>query len=231
MTLVLTFFSDQYVVLASDRRVTWFDQEGIPRRREDTENKAIVLCGHFLMGYTGFARLDDKKTEQWVAETLAGIEPSQYFSLLVERAGTAVARIRQAHKVRMEASGHAFVAVGYGSFRRAPDRLEACGITVSNALDESYGSWQPRQAFSATRTPLLSSTTDFRLGAFGAPPSHAALSDAVDLIRRYRKRDLSRALGVCQIMVNLIRATAQGNPKPASQHLMSQFLSKELEIQ
>lgn len=67
MTLILGYISDQYAVLASDRRVTWIDSDGKVTLREDNENKAIVLTGQFIMGYTGFARLGGTKIEQWYA--------------------------------------------------------------------------------------------------------------------------------------------------------------------
>jgi hypothetical protein len=56
VTLIVPFISEQFVAVASDRRITWLIGAA-PARWEDTENKAIVLAGHFLMGYTGFARL------------------------------------------------------------------------------------------------------------------------------------------------------------------------------
>src|SRR5690348_14306867 len=116
MTLIVTCISEEYVILASDRRITWVDENGRPLRREDTENKAIILCGHFLMGYTGFAQLDGSKTEQWVSDVLSSVDISQYFRTLTERSEAAVARIRRETGLGMAHCGHAFAAVGYGSF-------------------------------------------------------------------------------------------------------------------
>jgi hypothetical protein len=209
MTLILTFLSDEYVILASDRRGTWVDKDGKPLNHEDTNNKAIVLCGHFLMGYTGFTKLDGVQTEQWVCNVLAGLEPGQYFGTLAERSEPAIARVRRETGLKMNDCGQAFVAVGYGSFRDSPDRLQAVGVTVSNAIGDESGGWQPREDFKATRTTPLSGSNDFRIGAFGNTPKKAPLLEAVDLIRRYRKHDISRMLGVCQVLVNLIRETAE----------------------
>jgi hypothetical protein len=52
VTLIVPFMSHEFVALASDRRITW-KIGGASKRWEDTENKAIVLVGQFIMGYTG----------------------------------------------------------------------------------------------------------------------------------------------------------------------------------
>jgi hypothetical protein len=211
MTLIVTYISDEYVILASDRRATWLDKDGKPLRHEDTTNKAIVLCGHFLMGYTGFAQLGGVSTEQWVGTSLADLDVSQYFGALTQKSEAAIKQIRRETGLKLKDCGQAFVAVGYGSFHDTPDSLQAVGVTISNAVGDRYGSWQPREDFKATRTTPLSGRNDFRIGAFGAAPKEAALREAMDLIRRYRKHDISRVLGVCQVMINLIRETADKN--------------------
>ena len=141
MTLIVNLISDQYVILASDRRVTWFDAKGRPERHDDRENKAIVLGGQFLMGYTGFAELGGMRTEQWVCQTLVGVDPSQQFQTLADRSQAAVVRIKRTHHLPMERCGHAFVAAGYGKLRSAPNDFIACGVTISNAMSEPGVTW------------------------------------------------------------------------------------------
>src|SRR5438034_6380312 len=72
VTLIVPYMSQEFVALVSDRRITW-EIGGATQQWEDTENKAIVLASQFLMGYTGFARLGEVKTERWVADSLAGV--------------------------------------------------------------------------------------------------------------------------------------------------------------
>jgi hypothetical protein len=130
VTLIVPFMSHEFVALASDRRITW-KIGGASQGWEDTENKAIVLAGHFLMGYTGFARLGQVKTEQWVAEKLSGVDPPSYFTVLAAEAETAV----KAMGLPLERAGHAFAAVGYGALRaEGSGELRPFGVTVSNAL-------------------------------------------------------------------------------------------------
>jgi hypothetical protein len=102
----------EFVALASDRRITW-QIGGASARWEDTENKAIVLGGHSLMGYTGFARLAQVKTEQWVVERLTGVDPSACFLVLARETESAV----NALGLPLKRSGHAFAAVGYTAVR------------------------------------------------------------------------------------------------------------------
>jgi hypothetical protein len=209
MTLILAFLSSEYVILASDRRITWTSR-GTVHRTEDTENKAIALCGHFLMGYTGFARLGNVKTDQWVVDRLVGVaSPSDYFRVLRQEADSAIRAIAQP----LGNKGHAFVAVGYTDVRgSSTGEKEAVGVTVSNATGGGYGAWSPREAFEIARTPPLAGPHDFRLQPFGSGiPPRAIIEEAVDLIRRYRKRDRSRAVGVLQVLVGLIRRVAGSN--------------------
>jgi hypothetical protein len=203
MTSILPFISNQHVALASDRRITWLIG-GATQGSEDTENKAIALCGHFLMGYTGFARLGGVKTEQWIVDTLADVtDPSQYFRVLSTQAAGAVRSLG----LPQDRSGHAFVAVGYATRRGdPPTQREAVGVTISNATGGGYGVWRPRDAWEITRTSWLKSDDDFRLGAFGIVPDRRAIDQAIDAIRRYRKRDRDRIVGVVRTMIRLIRS-------------------------
>jgi len=165
MTLIVSYISHQGVILASDRRITWV-RKGVSDSYEDSENKAIVLAGTFLMGYTGFARLGGVKTEQWVCDQLGSEEPSNYFKILAQESTEAVAALGQETKD----SGHAFVAVGFANTPYSPDKPEPVGVTISNALGESYGSWEPGDKFKITRTSPLANDNDIRLNAVGIAP-------------------------------------------------------------
>lgn len=208
MTLILGFISPEYVALASDRRITWM-KNGKVVRTEDTENKAILLCGHSLMGYTGLAKLGGISTDRWVLEKLSGVEPHNYFEVLRRELQQAIPAARQP----LELSGHAFLAAGYGITRAAPDALVPGGITVSNATGSRYGGWSPRSDVAVTRTPPLASDDDFKLEPAGIVPERSAIERAVELIRRYRRRDKSRVVGVLQVLVRLMREVADSDER------------------
>jgi hypothetical protein len=209
VTLIVSFISEEFVALVSDRRITW-QIGGASTKWEDTENKAVVLAGHFLMGYTGFARLGGVKTEQWVVQKLVEVDPGSYFSAMATEAELAVRHMKQP----LERSGHAFVAVGYGRFRADPDALHALCITVSNALgDGEYGRWDPAPQFSVERTPVLSGPDDFRLNAFGTVPPRQIVEELVDPIQHYRRDHPVSVLGVLMLLVDLVRRVAAADDR------------------
>jgi hypothetical protein len=205
VTLIVSYISEEFVALASDRRITEQRMDGTVVRREDTENKAIVLAGSSLMGYTGLAELDGVRMEQWVTETLVRVDPDSYFSVLASEAEAAVS----ATGLPLKDQGLAFVTVGYFDLQTDPSGgLHPITTAVSNALgDCSYGIWTPSPEFSILRTPPLS-PGDFRLDAFGTLPPRGVLDETVDLVKRYRKRHPDRILGVLQLMVDFARRVA-----------------------
>jgi hypothetical protein len=213
VTLIVPFISEDFVALSSDRRITW-QIGGASTNWEDTENKAIVLAGHFLMGYTGFARLAGRRTEQWVVDTLRQVDdPTLYFNVLAREGERAVKSLGQP----VGRSGHAFVAVGYGRFRRDPGALHAFLVTISNALgDGTYGTWRPEPTFSVERSPTLSGSDDFRVSAFGISPPRAEIDLMVDHIQEYRTESPGGIVGVLELMVNLIRSVAARDDRVSS---------------
>ncbi len=69
MTLIQTFFSDDYVIQVSDRRLTKSDGSVF----DDEFTKLICWNQTFTAGFTGLARIniDQKKsTSEWIAEVL-----------------------------------------------------------------------------------------------------------------------------------------------------------------
>jgi hypothetical protein len=72
MTLILTALSDNAVIQASDRRLTW-DDGSIAK---DLAIKAIcVSCvdARFSIAFTGLAQIGAKQTDEWLVEYLASI--------------------------------------------------------------------------------------------------------------------------------------------------------------
>lgn len=199
MTLIVAFISDDFAVLASDRRITW-QIGGAPGQWEDTENKVAVLDGHMLLGYTGFARLDGQRTEEWILEKLAEADPDQYLPLLEAETAKAIARLR----LPLERSGHAYVATGYARDLQTGE-LRPCMREVSNALG-GLSPWLPRPHFTTADVNLEGDK--FKVRCYGTKPPRALQDETLDLISRYLKRHPKRILGVAQLMVGLIRRVA-----------------------
>ena len=130
MTLIIGVLTEQYVALASDRRTTWKVGTKITRQ-EDTDTKTFSLCGQFLMGFTGLARIDKLRMERWVADVLGKVPPEQYFTTLTDEIQKTFDRLKVSGK-----QAHAFLAVGYASPQLGADIEPVC-VTVSNYLDSS----------------------------------------------------------------------------------------------
>lgn len=203
MTLIVSYISEEFVALVSDRRVTWIE-DGVPVRWEDTENKAIVLGWQFVMGYTGFARLGGVPTDRWVIDTIGDAHPRTYFEVLASEATTAVKAMGEP----LESSGHAFVAVGYAPEADDPTTPHPLAVTVSNALGRGkYRAWDPTPEFSVREIRLP--PDNFKIGAHGMSPPRGVVEETIDHIRRYRKHHPDRTLGVLQLLIDLVRRTAE----------------------
>ncbi len=66
MTLLLTCATREYVIQASDRRISWND----PSKEPYDQGKAIFYCGRIAVAYTGVANIEGD-TARWLAHLLA----------------------------------------------------------------------------------------------------------------------------------------------------------------
>ena len=128
MTLILAALTDEYVALASDRRMTVRRGNRIIRQ-EDTDTKTFSICGHFMMGFTGLARIDGHRMERWVVEVLSGVPEADYFTVLTDEITAAFRRLGHTGRIP-----HAFLAVGFARDRQTTD-LRPLNIIISNSLD------------------------------------------------------------------------------------------------
>jgi hypothetical protein len=130
VTLIIGVLTEQYVSLVSDRRTTWKVGTKITRQ-EDTDTKTFNLCGEFLMGFTGLARIDALRMERWVADVLGKVPPERYFTTLTDEIQSTFDRLGISGKQL-----HAFLAVGYASPELGA-AIEPVCVTISNYLDSS----------------------------------------------------------------------------------------------
>lgn len=214
MTLIVGVVTEKFAFLVSDRRITWFDDRAEPVGFEDSENKAILLNGNFLMGYTGFARLghsdsrpDGIETDFWTAEVLAHSQPEKYFVDLRDAISKEVSRIAVAPHLK----GHAFLAVGYSSI---DGRIVPTYATVSNALAEGYGTWKPTSVFKASGTGMPNADTDppdagrLLMAAVGIVPPKEIAATYVEQIQALLRVDDSKIVPCIEVVIEMVRAVA-----------------------
>jgi len=108
VTLISAVLTSDYAVLASDRRVAWLPPARPP---DDHRNKMILLCGHFVMGYSGLGEVAGRRVDEWVALQLAAVDPTCVFAGLARAATRDFAppfsRLKDRDRRR-----HSFLSVG-----------------------------------------------------------------------------------------------------------------------
>ncbi|MDM7854105.1 hypothetical protein [Cellulomonas alba] len=203
MTLIVAYLDKDYAVIASDRRITW-NLGGARSQYEDVENKALLLCGHLLVGYTGFARFDGLRTDEFIVRVLTGLPVSEYLATI---ARITEQRIRNMRRLKVKQRGHAYLAVGFLNNLEDPEVLVPVAFSISNALGPT-GRWQPQNDFRVERYPLGDHPFLLRT----VPPGHDELATKYrKWVAHYRKARPGRMRGILDLMVRLIREAASTN--------------------
>lgn len=134
MTLVLSLATNDCLYQISDRRLTRPDGTVTT----DEENKATLVHGRMVFGYSGLAMIDNKPTDQWFAFT-AGDAHQNDLQLVLDyvrgSATTALADESCLNKYKRVA----FVGVGWARLSEGA-ALTAIDCTVTNAQTED-GRW------------------------------------------------------------------------------------------
>lgn len=204
MTTILTCTTPEYVVMASDRAVSYETAAGITS--PDRMNKTITLYGQFLMGVTGFGELDGLPADEWVIDTLSGVAPLEWTNAIAKRATGSIRNIRTS-SLRKH---HAFVGVGFA--RIGPDTTTdwlPWRFVISNAYD-ALGVWLARAASS------------FRVNFYPHPPNKWAdlnsygqtlplpvKSWSERCLRRYQEHNEGAAQGAVQLLGRLVSGKSQ----------------------
>jgi hypothetical protein len=173
MTMILTCLTKDYVVQASDRRLT----RAIGRKVEvieDHSNKALIYSNHFTFAYTGLAKLPLKSAIDWAAQALSEREN---LGDAIWHLGNRASDLMISSLIRnfyLRSPTHikrlAFVGAGFADIeedgRRKPISLR---IVISNFFSGQDCTWltQPRDVFEITYTPLPEDL-DFELFVAGA---------------------------------------------------------------
>ena len=133
MTLILGCLTRDFVVLASDRRLTAFDTGKVV---DEDENKMVILCGVGIIGYSGISRIDGQFVERWVVDQLLKVGTDEDPLLALARAAT-ISFNRMPY--RLDIKRHAFAVAGYAKLRSLPDDPALPMATaVTNAMDNEW---------------------------------------------------------------------------------------------
>lgn len=207
MTQIIAALTPRYVLMASDRRVTFVSGPRSGEVSDDETCKLVCICGRSVVGYTGVATLGGFPTVIWLAKTLSSglVESAPIAARLIEeKAAVALGRIPKNFR------RHAFVIAGWAT-RNGIQPPRPYALVISNFR-------KPNGAWSSTAADELS--RHYRFLEIGEPA--AVVSIGCDLARkRYKmllraikaieERALSPAASL-RLLVNEIISTSSREP-------------------
>ena len=132
MTLILSCLTEHYAIQVSDRRLTLEDGSLC----DDHTNKAILVNGHIVFGYTGLAFLDKGKisTGQWFVNALSeaykahpNVSLTTTSEFIANLATEEVNRLNISHELKRLA----FVGIGWCK-PHGQEALKPTYIVISN---------------------------------------------------------------------------------------------------
>jgi hypothetical protein len=149
MTQIIGAITKDYVLLASDRRLTLGDGPRAGELFDDDTCKLVSLCGICGIGYTGLASIEGQSTHQWIAKNLAGAgcrDAASADRTIVKCATAAFASVRRWPQ--------AFLMAGWAPFVKFTGlRPHLCLIT--NMMDSSQRrAHAPLESFASFRKAL-----------------------------------------------------------------------------
>ncbi len=232
MTMILTCLAKDYIVQASDRRLTEAVGKKV-RVVEDHSNKALIYSNHFVFAYTGLARLPFTSAIDWAAQQLSEKENLQDAVLhLGNRASdlmnSNLFRNRysrfpaQVKRLAFVGAGFGIVVLEDGTASRRPLRL-----VISNFFSiEDGGTWllQPRNEFSVA-SHWLPEGRDFELFVSGQQLPKDRQTQFTDILKRWFKRKVGpETMG--RLLTREIQAAAEKNPS-VGKNIMCTFVPRE----
>jgi hypothetical protein len=141
MTLILSFISNNYLIQVSDKSLF---QIGNGTEISTNTNKAVLYCQQVAFGYTGISIIDNKATDQWLAEHLSTSTNKDLPDILQNIANSATTSFK---KIRLPQKDkrHAFVGIGYVQLLPIihGEKLQPIYLSITNSLDPS-GNWMDK---------------------------------------------------------------------------------------
>ncbi|MGV8838136.1 hypothetical protein [Cellvibrio sp.] len=168
MTQIILVLKHQYILMASDRRLTSLDEKkGIGKVLTDEECKLVALCDHSAISFTGLACLDGMPTHIWIASILKKYLCMDGFvasDIIRHEASVALKKIKVSNKIK-----HCtFLVTGYQEMKNG-DIFPYC-IRISNAYSSNDGSYLREASEQFTIIPyVLPKNEDSIIAVIGQP--------------------------------------------------------------
>jgi hypothetical protein len=220
MTLVLTCLTSEYIVQASDRRLTLPDG----RLYDDDTNKAVFYCGRVAVAYTGLAYIDGRETAEWIGNCMKDAEHAELAMNEVARRAQSVLGGGSS-----PARHFAAVAAGWATLRgEAPLRPYVC--TASNFMNDA-GEWEDHASDRVRlRTEFLGEPNSHLFHVAGQNLTRAEVARVARLIRKAIERRSASPRPLARVLGGTVREVANGNDARAARvgkGMIIQALSRE----
>jgi hypothetical protein len=238
MTLILTCLAKDYVVQASDRRLSYWDGKKVVIDDDDS-NKVLIYENRFVFAYTGLAKLPvrnngldtNQSAIDWAAEQLSkgkNLEDAVHY---LKNRVTDLMNTNRIRKFRAHDRWLAFVGAGFDEIETGEKRKRrALRIVISNFIEEDGTLLnQPRDVFSVQidplpenrRAELLVAGQRLSLDAKQAQERKALLTDI--LKRCFKRKKGAETVGI--ILTQEILAVAKENEYVGS-NIMCTFMPR-----
>lgn len=188
MTQIISVITREYVLLVSDRLLTYGPGPRAGEVFKDEECKLVSLCHTCGIGYTGLARLGGRPTHEWIAITLARANchtAGEASELLITSAPAALPNVDV--KLRRQT----FVIAGWAHFGDVPTlRSHIC--VVSNCLGENREQLTHPQPAFRRRIRTLQDHEDVYHFVVGQPVAADRTVQLERNLRRLAARDIGQ---------------------------------------
>src|SRR6266704_3318238 len=230
MTMILTCLAKDYIVQASDRRLTEAVGKKV-RVVEDHSNKALIYSNHFVVAYTGLARLPFTSAIDWAAQQLSEKENLEDGVLHLGNRSSDLMNSNLIRNRYVRSPAHvkrlAFVGAGFADviFQDGMSPRRPLRIVISNFRGED-GTWleQPRNVFRVD-FHLLPENRDFELFVDGQQLPTDKQAQFTEILKRWFKRKVGpETMG--RLLTREIQATADKNTR-VGKNIMCTFVPRE----
>lgn len=231
MTLVLSCLTRDVVYQIADRRLT---DLGPPHGVIDDEaNKAVVVGGRLVFGYSGLGQIGiaptDERTDLWLARVIARGSTDD-MAKVAERIRVAATEAFREIKCHGSLKRQVFQGVGWFRLKGETDLTPGI-ITVHNAIDSRSGVWLPdaRSEFTVNTQFPTRLPGGCILNSVGTPVHRHEKDAIVRLVRKSIKHKTSTPATVASSLVSSVRwlSSRRGINSPVGPGLMLVSLPKK----
>lgn len=210
MTLILACLTKDAVFQVSDRRLTKLVPPG--EVVDDERNKAVLVNGRVVLGYTGLSEICGERADDWIARVISS-DSTDDMARVAERIREAATKDFDRMRLPPQLKYHAFQGVRWFRLKGEAD-LRPGIMTIDNGIDQGTGSWlpSPLKEFRVSTQFPESTPGGCILYSVGVAPSPGEKGAVVRLVRKCVKHRRATFGTVVYALVRSMRWLSSRNP-------------------